>query len=272
MYKFFVIFFIFISYSLQGTNVSTILQEIPDKDRQEICSLFSFLVKEDHFAYTLFGDKAVSISGHFTLTPWENTLERIQSDAIFWKKWQTWEKYKNLFTFKNYLVLNENHPSKNLQVSHIIIINKKAFLKTVYQHLPLFESILGHKIVPEQLLSNIESGKASFRNSISNNEMLWGILLGYGKHNAILYNRRERDYFNNAVLSSPALEYSTIKLKGCGDYGYYPFLIGSVYFVGDLDHAETVALRQKYRKLRGEISAIYAKGDFLEITLSKLTE
>ncbi len=39
----------------------------------------------------------------------------------------------------------------------------------------------------------------------------------------------------------------------------------------DPKHSETKALEKKYKKLRGKISAIYARGDFLEITLSKLT-
>lgn len=270
--KFLIFIVLLFNSLLHSTNIVTILENISDKDKEDINLLFSYLIKKDQFAFTLFGDKPVSFSGYFILTPWENIIEQVPAYPNFSKSWQIWEKYKNLFTFKNYLILNEKDDQKNCKMSHIIIINKKAFLKTIYQHLSLFESILRHKVIPEQLLSDIESGKISFRNSINNNQMLWGILLGYGKHNAILYNRRERDYLNHVMLSSPALEYSTLKLKGCGDYGFYPYLIGSVYFVGDLDHPETVALRQKYRKLRGEISAIYAKGDFLEITLSKLTE
>lgn len=74
------------------------------------------------------------------------------------------------------------------------------------------------------------------------------------------------------ALSESSLRNSSIKLKGCGDYNYYPLTIGSIYFVGDITHPETKALQNKYRELRGKISEIYNNGDFLEITLSKLTE
>jgi hypothetical protein len=44
------------------------------------------------------------------------------------------------------------------------------------------------------------------------------------------------------------------------------------YFACDPDSAETKALREKYRKQRLEIYKEYQKGDFLEVTLKKLTE
>jgi hypothetical protein len=56
-----------------------------------------------------------------------------------------------------------------------------------------------------------------------------------------------------------------------GDYKYSPLMIQSVHFVADHTHPETIALQQKYREQRGKISAIYAKGNFLEITLTQLT-
>lgn len=254
----------------EETDIRKLIDEMPKMDREDLEFVFSELVR-DHFAYTLFGDKPISLSGHFVVIPWENVIEHVSpSDAIFWKKWKTWEKYQHQFKFKNYLMIKENRKSKLYKITTIYLINKNEFIRTIKRHSLLFESVLGHKIIPEQMLNDIEYRKISFSETIQNNEMLLGILLGYGKHNSSLYSKKERDYFNSPLLSMTALEHSTIKLEACGDYGFYPFLINSVYFSGDLSHPETKFLQKKYRQQRSKISGIYNYGDFLEITLSKL--
>jgi hypothetical protein len=219
----------------------------------------------------LFGDKPVSLSGDFEVTPCENTLEGMRSGGIFWKKWEIWEKYKKLFPIKNYIIIKEQANCKKFKISNIIFINKKAFIKIINDNVKLFESVLNTTIDPKIMLKNIEERKVSFRESINNNEMLWGILLGYGKHNASLYNKREHIGHNILDIVDVSLKFSTIKLDSFGDHKYSPLLLGSVHFAADLDHSETKALEKKYRELRGKISAIYAKGNFLEITLTQLT-
>lgn len=262
---------IFFFQEIEAISVPDILKEIPKEDYERLNQLFSCLIKEDHFCYTLFGDKPVSLSSHFNITPWENIVERVNDrDEIFWKNWNVWEKYRTLFPMKKHLLIKEKNIKKN--IIHIILINKSEFINIVKQNQKFFEMILGHKISPKELLKKIETGKIAFIDSINDNQALWGILLGYGKHNAILYNRRDRDYFNCLALSDAALRHSSIKLEGCGDYKYSPLIIGSVYFAGDTNYPETKALQKKYRELRGKISAIYAKDNFLEITLSKFTE
>lgn len=263
-----IVLFLFIVFtSLEGTNIRKFLYEISSEDRSALCSLFSSLI-EDHFAYTLFGDKPVSLSAHFVLTPWENTIEKVSSDGLFWKKWQIFQSYRNRLPLKNFILIQEPSKTKNWQISNVILINKRAFIEIVKSHLKIFEGVLGKKINPQKMLKSIEDGKISLVDSINNNQMLWGILLGYGSHNAALYNKQDREYLNLGDFT----KYSQINLEPIGDYHYSPLRIGSVYFAGDLEHPQTKALQQKYQKLRGKISAIYAKGDFLEITLSKLTE
>lgn len=261
---------ILFSKGIEATSIPEILKEIPKEDRESLNHLFSCLIKEDHFAYTLFGDKPISLSSHFIITPWENIIEHVNNqNEIFWKNWTIWEKYQDLFPMKNYLLLKEKSRKEN--ITHIILINKSEFINIFNQNQKLFEEIIGYRISAKDILNRIEAGKETFVNSINDHQALWGILLGYGKHNAMRYNQRERYYFDCLALSDAALRHSLIKLEGCGDYKYSPSIIGSVYFSGDINHHETRALQKKYRELRGKISEIYNKGDFLEITLSKLT-
>lgn len=270
MIKSFFLFFFIVAMSLEGTNCKKILEEIPPEDRSTLSSFFTSLI-DDQFAYTLFGDKPVSLAARFMLTPWENTIEGIQCSGAFWKKWKVWEQYKHLFHLKNFLIIKEPSKSKNFKILNILIINKIEFVNIIKRYLALFESVLERKIIPEEMLKDIESNKLSFIDSINDNQMLWGILLGYGKHNAILYNQRERNYLDCLSLSDQAMKHSLIKLETFGDYFYSPLVIGSVHFSADPEHPETKILEKKYRQLRGKISAIYAQGDFLEITLFQLT-
>lgn len=184
-----------------------------------------------------------------------------------------------------YLLLEDKRSDKS---NNIILINKKAFLKIVNQYLTVFRKILGKNVTAKSLLKTIEENQ-QFDSVIKNNQMLKGILLGYGVHNSKLFAERhklrqflEPGRFVKIPLKIPnpsegfdslSAEFNSYfsVLKHFGDCGYSPVIINSVHFVADPNHPETIKLREKYRELRGEISAIYSKGDFLEITLSKLT-
>ncbi len=150
------------------------------------------------------------------------------------------------------------------------------FIKCVNEHLGLFQRVLNKKIDPRIFLEEIENDHSLLK-SIDHNEMLLGIVLGYGKNNASLFVKRSKNSFefyqdDEFYVGDAELQPIHKKLGFFGDYSYSPLIVSSVHFVADLEHPETKALEKKYRELRGKISAIYAQGDFLEITLSKLTE
>jgi hypothetical protein len=247
---------------IQATSINEIITTFPLEDYTDLEQVFYRLINENNFGYTLFGDKPVSIGSYFKLTPWENFIELGQRNEIFWKKWKIWEKYKNKFQIKNYLLIKESSNVTN----EIILINKKAFINMLIKHQNIFEKVLNKKINPVHFLMQIEEGKLSFYDSIQNNIMLLGICLGYGKHNAMLFNER-----NQYKLNKRGLENSRINLEAFGDYDSSPLLIPSIHFIADLKHPETKILEKKYKELRGKISTIYTQGNFLEITLSQLT-
>jgi hypothetical protein len=283
------ILFLLFTYATFAQNVKNVLSNIPQKDREALESLFHRMMFRDYLSYTLFGDKPISLSGDFILTPYENILNShglYKCGGIFWKNWEIWEKYKDIFPIQNYLFVIE--PSINCPgIRNIIFINKKNFVKKVNQHIDIFREKLNHDLNGNALLAEIEK-KQIFAPIIRNDEMLWGILLGYGVHNANLYN--ERNKLERFIIfetlpkiperkPDPAKNFSSIeeeqkylnsRLKLFGEHFYSPLILNTVHFVADWEHPETRALEKKYRELRGQISAIYAQGDFLEITLSKL--
>jgi hypothetical protein len=69
MIKYFIINLLLISFPLNGVNIQACLANIPSQSREELNSLFSTILGRDQGAYTLFGDKPISLSGDFILTP-----------------------------------------------------------------------------------------------------------------------------------------------------------------------------------------------------------
>lgn len=250
-----IIFFLCSACFLFSSNVKEIIEKIPSEERIDLERVFFQLVCHENFGYTLFGDKPVSLGAFFRVTPWENVVECGECHELFWKRWTTWEKHKNLFSIHQYILLQESGSISDL----LILINKKTFIKFLQKNLNIFEAILKTTIDPEQFLAKIETREVSFLESLQNNDMLLGMCLGYGEWNARLYHHRGKIFKNDCFKP---FEY----------HKHYLCRIPSVHFIADNSHKETKRLKEKYDKLRGKVSAIYATGHFLETTLEKLTE
>lgn len=285
-YSVYSILLIFFHCHLFG-NPSTqeILINIPQHERDELSEVFYVLFDRNSFCYTLFGDKPMSLATFKVIyDPEEWSLGR---EIRFWDKWAVWKKYASSFPISRYLLIEG--PLEENGVKEIFFINKKSFREKVDEHLDLFRKELGEDITGPILLEKIAKN-AKFIDCINTRPLLLGILLGYGEHNARLFDKRDkisafvyREELPQTPVKvpKPSKEFASLQeefnsyfsvLTLFGDPGYSPLMIHSVHFVADHSHPETILLKQKYRKMRGEISAIYAKGDFLEITLSKLTE
>lgn len=255
-----------INYSeLRANLVSELLQTIPDEHREDLNHLFTLIFLEHDGAYTIFGDKPLSLGGAFMIPSWQTTLSR--KAGFISNLWKNWQKYQHLFQIKKYLMIGEEFKFKksNLLAFHIFVINKKAFIDTIAEHLALFEYVLKKRIEPKKFLEDIASGQISVWNSINHNEFLLGILLGYGKHNASIFKKKNHHFLSDnglkSIQSKPALF----------EENNHPMMfVKPIQFVSDWNHSDTKILNGKYKIFREQISHIYAKGNCLEITLAQL--
>ena len=113
-------------------------------------------------------------------------------------------------------------------------------------------------------------------------EDLIGILLGYGKVNAELYQKREkiRNRINHTksifierdlISLNEELDALNARLKSFSNEGrLFLQFMRLPGFVADHSHPETALLRKKYREQRMRITQLYSKGRILEITLAQL--
>jgi hypothetical protein len=285
------IFILLLPCGLFAQNIDDILGKLSTSDRQSLEELFHILIDEDQFGYTLFGDKPVSLSGDFTVTPYEVTLSGIPSGGLFWKKWDIWKNIQKDLCITKYFFIKEpafNRPDG--MMSFLFLINKKAFLETVNQHIQTFRSILGQDVTSVKLLEKMEKEQA-FMKPLKNSELLLGILLGYGKNNAQLYDRRMqlRKFITSKSMPilpekkpQPSQGFSSIEEEvnflnqqlrpfSSLDNGV-PWMISPVQFAANPDYKETKLLKRKYACRRNEISRLYAESnDFLELIVLQLT-
>jgi len=273
----------------QSVNVGKVLKTLPTEDREALEWLFLYL-HGNTFPYVLFGDKPMSICLFLEIEPVNTPMNRVADFMDFSigklqlenlmgiKGWEAWKKYRSQFPSPNCILL-ENHDSGILT---IVMINKRAFLKTVKENIDDFREKLGAEVTPEGILNDCIKAKDICRDILKQDHGLLGILLGYGKHNALLFSRRNHiEKFNNTALvpsegfSSLDEEYRTINerltyfddlnIRDCN-----PMLMTLPMFTADVKHEETQQLKVKYAEQYKKIIQQYKKGDFLEVTLNQL--
>lgn len=275
--------------SESNKDIIEILNSIPPEEKLEIKELFKNLFKNQVFSYTLYGDKPVSITHTslnacsqeeileiLSLTGYcQEALEIFYEPASFFnKRWETWNKYKNLFKLNKYALVEKKYGSQ----SRIIIINIEAFKNAVNKNIDLFKKSLNENVSCEALLECLRIEKTNIWNDLDYDQGLLGILLGFGRHNAMLFEKRERliDLLNRPLLD-PFRINREIELI---DKKLQPFhecdrcILAStnrVMFAADSANKETIELRTKYDKLNREINLIYSKPDWFEKTMIQLT-
>jgi hypothetical protein len=258
-------------------------------DQKEIKLLFRDLFFNQGFSYSLFGNKPLSFSDSSLLEHKSNQLVNLllidgycqkimkpycEPSSIIGKRWMIWNKYKNMFNFKNYILFIKPINTKR----KIVIINKKHFKFIFNKNIDLFKKILKHSITCENLLRKFELEDNSILKILNNNEGLLGILLGFGAYNAMLFQKRE-EFINNSnkylidseIIKEKIEKFNTLLQSLREHDSYIISSINRVCFAADPKHDETIELRNNYDALNRKINEIYSRDDWFEQILIQLT-
>lgn len=269
---------------LMPTNVieQEFTRSLSPDDRDRIELLFSTFICKDPFAYVLFGEKPVALSGGFRRSSWENVLLNHDFNVLFWKRWETWKSCSLGLQFPNFLLLEENF-SAVPNIRFVILINKKLFIETIEIHSKRFREITGKTMNPVKLLMELEEKKTTLQQAIHFNEELLGILLGFGEINASLYSRRQLLegllMIPLALHKSPSEGFLSVEdevsflneqLQFSSNEDHFLFNVCPVEFVADKKAAETYVLCQKYLKARYRLCEIYRDGSYFDVSLRQL--
>lgn len=277
-------------------NSNSLFDEVSKEDKLVIEPLLKDLVFNNHFGYVLVGEKPVSVASYFIHEPFTNLLFIQKSNAYnFEHSWKTLEKYRSKLNSRNFVLLKEksnffalkDKTSERNDVNVIILINKTLFLHTVEKHLDLFKKTLGDWVTPTSLLTKISEAKTSLFEILRYDEGLYGILLGYGKANALAFKRnlelarivdplfREIAFPFTLQLIKPSShfhsldeEYVAFQEQLSFSDLHFPlstFVPPSFEILKDDD--ETALLKQRYRKAHRQLVKMYSEKDFLRVTL-----
>jgi hypothetical protein len=279
----------YLCISSQGILLPQRSKHIPEADKEILDLFLRDLIFNNHFGYTLFGEKPISIAGYFSEEPlWNLIFFHGRPKFTFESAWAKWENCAKKLPTKNYLLIRESNPRYPGLIT-VTLVNKRAFLATFKEHHQLFQKILGKGITGEKLLERLLSKQTGLFELLRYDEALYGILLGYGKANALAYKRRcelspwiadgelllERPF--SLYFPAPSSGFISIHeehafLEGC----LAPFndhtrlnLIAPPYFLALTEDEETSLLRLKYQKTRRELSELYSKGNFLDLTFKQ---
>ena len=194
------VFSFFIQFGKRGEySISEKLKSLSPDERKCLNLFFRNSFAFDGLGYTLFGDKPMTAAGYdeskgkccdifdfIDITFCSFCAENLRRR----RGWEILQKYKDLFPIKDYgLVQCKNFIDNNHTT--VLFINKKAVLATVEKYLADFKRQLGEEVTPEILLSRILKSDDVFGDVLRNHQGLIGTLLGYGRHNAWLFQRRE---------------------------------------------------------------------------------
>jgi hypothetical protein len=224
--------------------------EIQIDDQKILREGFQSLLIHSCLGYTLFGDKPMS----FELHP--------QLDEF----WGVWSKYKPLFPSSKYLF---THFEWN-GFPGVLLVNKSKFIECFEINKDLFISNYGPNIEVESLFFSLEQGEGETFRSLFSNHALLGVLLGYGRNNALAYHKKEEA---KKIDTGDQVELVSFQK---------PNLLLEIYlkrtkcllpqFAVEENTEETNMLKSKYLRQQKKINLLYRKRDCLEVTLTQFCQ
>lgn len=152
---------------------------------------FRTMLLQSEGGYVLLDQKPVCINGFYVVDKFygENESHKefvnLRVGAEVWKNFSSLNNDNILIHIKN----KEDSEAKNY--FHILFINKKLFLHAVQNNITLFQYILGPSVTPEELLKKLTDPNETFHSVLNNNNVLIGIILGFGTQNSLYGSRIE---------------------------------------------------------------------------------
>lgn len=255
-------------------QVRKVLRTLSHDEKTVLKAFFQLLLFESQFAYVLYGDKPAATiaymeqynSPHYGGIRYSNLA---RANSILREGWRIWEQRKDQLPLKNYLLHHHRH--KNRAFVHLI--NKRALKLAFNKNRIDFVARYGSMVTFEKVLSDFLNCER-----IHSYHELMGIILGYGRKNARLF--QERENLEKRIITHSLTNQALIKKVDQISKQLKPFDLSSSrlhfmslpQFAADSQSKQTQHLKKKYRKQRKEIAKELGKGDFLEMTLIKLMQ
>ncbi len=268
-----------------GLPGSVSKQDFSVENQKKLDLLLNYFISKTTFPYTLFCDKPVSwevisLNSYRRCGGTKKVLPYLNKEAsVLWECWEVMESLRQFYSNEKFVIIKEDNSELTERID-IFLINKNQFVKVVNDNIELFKFILKRQISGEALLIEVER-TSSLRPLINNNHLLFGVLLGYGVNNSMLYQQRHElrilynqldNTLNKDSQTLYELREQIEQLNGKLTFseGNENCLVKPVYFVADKKHPETQCLTEKYTLQQKELSKLLSQEDRCEIFIREL--
>lgn len=231
------LFLLFGSSLFSGTTDESLIK-LSFLERYYMKVFFDEAITKDQAAHVIFYDnKPISQTGPAIIYHHKKFRDKISL-----KGWKVFKKYEHLFPHPNF-IFTENicKNSKDSKTLQIYIINKMSLRSCLNTHLNLFQETLGPSFSIDTFISQLENGD-SLPSLIDENEMLLGVLFGYGEESSKAFNKVVKECTDDHIPPSTKT-YQEIGLKTPEKCKIQP-----VVFMGNPDSKEVEALKSTYEK------------------------
>lgn len=248
-------FLLFLSVGWNHPN----LDKISLSDRQKLNVFFDYLIHNSVVGYSLCGDKPVSIETFPTLSriPTKNAViifAKYQGYSILRSGWDLWTRYSYLFASQKFVLRFVP------EYSTLVFINKDAAKKVIANNLDLFQKYSSLIMTSEEFLEEICNPKNK-EYAVGNNPILLGILLGYGRNNAIAFTKK-----------SFIQKLEAFKLYPSDDHLNEFINPGFMIINNGTNQSENENIRKSFRKTKKILQSKFREGNSLESFIELFTK
>lgn len=251
---------------MNGSEVEDSLKTLTCSERFYLDKFFRACIRTNHFGFTIFSDKPVSLSGYFIRCR-SDELPSPYHNKLIARGWNIWKKHEHLFQHRNFIFCEEREDvydeslNFNFKICHIYLINKSALLTLLKAQESTFTKYLGEEFSPETFLTKVENTK-KLTPYLNNSDVLLGLVLGYGLESALKFEELQKC----ASCGSPGIEVCQAIVshlpKGCK--------IEPVVFMGDPKSMEVKNIKEHYADPIEKIWSIYKDKNFLVSVIKAL--
>lgn len=182
-------------------------------------------------------------------------------DVEILSKWENWEKIREKFTIKKYLLFMKDNPHDK-KAPFLFFVNIAQTITTLQDHYMLFKEVYEQDFDPLNSISELKNPHSTFWDKILEDHRTRGILFGYGKENALCFYWQSRD----SIIKSPP------KNAANKDIEFKIYQLEDLPIPGFVSFSENDPIVKKYHKEKKQIQKEYDQKDFVYHTLKKLLE
>jgi hypothetical protein len=223
------LFFVFVS-NLYGDDFEEKLRQVPLRDKVHMKVLFREAIMNDQAGHVLCCDHKPACLISCVL---KGNSKRFQ-DVLLLKGWNAFKRHEHQFAHPEF-ILNANIKdfTPDFKVLHLYVIKKESLARCLDQNIDIFKQTLGEEFTADSFISNLENGRPLL-DLIKDDEMLIGILLGFGRESSRAFKETEEEYWHTERYGRITLN----KPKGCKMH--------PVAFMGDPYSTEVESLVSTY--------------------------